>query len=232
VLAAASLTKVFPQIGDLFVKDHPGTAFRWSFSGTDTLTTQIEQGAPADVFAGASTKYGDQLSGEGLIDTSQAFATNQLVLIVPPDNPAGITSPEDLTKPGIKLVVGAETVPVGSYTRTVLANLNDTYGPKYDQKVLANVVDNETSVTGVLQKVQLGEADAGFVYITDAATVRGQVSVIKLPAWAQPPVRYGICVVSSSQKKTDAQAFVNKVLSPAGRAQLVAAGFGVPPAPK
>src|SRR5262245_17548751 len=101
VLAAASLTKVFPKIGAEFAKQHPGPSFRWSLAGTDTLAAQIEQGAPADVFAGASMKYGDQLSGEKLIDTPQPFATNSLVLIVPPDNPANIESPEDLTKPGI-----------------------------------------------------------------------------------------------------------------------------------
>src|SRR5690349_17282994 len=117
VLGAASLTDVFPKIGALFTKSHPGVTFNFSFAGTDQLAAQIEQGAPADVFAGASTKYGDQLSGEGLIDAPKPFATNSLVLIVPPDNPANITSPKDLTKSGIKLVVGAGRVPVGSYTR-------------------------------------------------------------------------------------------------------------------
>jgi molybdate transport system substrate-binding protein len=231
VLAAASLTKVFPKIGAEFAKQHPGTTFHWSFAGTDTLTAQIEQGAPADVFAGASTKYGDQLSGEGLIDTPKPFATNSLVLIVPPDNPANITSPKDLTKPGIKLVVGAETVPVGSYTRTVLANLNAQYGDGYDQKVLANVVDNEDSVTGVLQKVQLGEADAGFVYVTDAAGVGDAVKTIPLPAAAQATATYPIAVVKAGKQQTLANQFVDFVLSPPAQQLLADAQFGPPPSP-
>jgi molybdate transport system substrate-binding protein len=231
VLAAASLTKVFPKIGAEFAKQHPGTSFRWSFAGTDTLTAQIEQGAPADVFAGASTKYGDQLSGESLIDTPQNFATNSLVLIVPPDNPANITSPKDLTTPGIKLVVGAETVPVGSYTRTVLANLNAQYGDGYDQKVLANVVDNEDAVTGVLQKVQLGEADAGFVYVTDAAGVGDAVKTIQLPEAAQATATYPIAVVKASKEQTLAGQFVSFVLSPPAQQLLADAQFGPPPSP-
>jgi molybdate transport system substrate-binding protein len=231
VLAAASLTKVFPKIGAEFAKQHPGTTFHWSFAGTDTLAAQIEQGAPADVFAGASTKYGDQLSGEGLIDTPRPFATNSLVLIVPPGNPAKITSPKDLTKPGIKLVVGAETVPVGSYTRTVLANLNAQYGAGYDQKVLANVVDNEDAVTGVLQKVQLGEADAGFVYVTDAAGVGDAVKAIPLPVAAQATATYPIAVVKASKEQTLASQFVDFMLTPAAQQLLAEAQFGPPPTP-
>ncbi len=109
VFAAASLNKVFPQIAADFKKTHPGVQFAFNFAGTDTLAAQIEQGAPADVFAGASTKYGDELSGKGLIDTPQTFATNKLVLIVPAANPANITSLRDLTKPGVKLVIGDPT---------------------------------------------------------------------------------------------------------------------------
>ena len=229
VLAAASLTNVFPKIGAEFVKQHPGTTFHWSFGGTDTLTAQIEQGVPADVFAGASTKYGDQLSSEGLIEKPVPFATNTLVLIVPPDNPANIKSPEDLAKPGVKLVIGAETVPVGSYTRTVLANLNAQYGAGYDQKVLANVVSNEDAVTGVLQKVQLGEADAGFVYVTDAAGAGDAVTTIKLPAEAQATATYPIAAVKASKEKTLAQQFVDFVLSPPAQQLLAEAQFGPPP---
>ena len=230
VLGASSLSKVFPQIGALFTKQHPGVAFRWSFGGTDTLAAQIEQGAPADVFAGASTKYGDQLSGEGLIASPQAFATNRLVLIVPPENPAKITSPKELTKPGLKLVVGADTVPVGSYTRTVLANLDALYGKGYDARVLANVVDNEDAVSGVLQKVQLGEADAGFVYVTDAAAAGGAVMAIPLPDEAQATATYPIAVVKTSAHRVLAAQFASFVLTPAAQALLSEAKFGAPPA--
>jgi molybdate transport system substrate-binding protein len=229
VFAAASLTNVFPKIGAEFTKQHPGTTFRWSFGGTDTLTAQIEQGAPADVFAGASTKYGDQLSGENLIDEPVPFATNSLVLIVPPDNPANIETPEDPARPGVKLVVGAETVPVGSYTRTVLANLNSQYGDGYDQKVLANVVSNEDSVTGVLQKVQLGEADAGFVYVTDAAGAGDAVTTIQLPDAAQATATYPIAVVKAGTQDSLAQQFVDFVLTPPAQQLLADAQFGPPP---
>ena len=230
ILGASSLSTVFPQIGALFTKNHAEAAFRWSFGGTDTLAAQIEQGAPADVFAGASTKYGDQLYGEHLIESPQAFATNQLVLIVPPQNPARITSPKDLTKPGLKLVVGAETVPVGSYTRAVLANLDALYGKGYRARVLANVVDNEDAVSGVLQKVQLGEADAGFVYVTDAAAAGGAVMAIPLPDEAQATATYPIAVVKTSAHRVLAAQFASFVLTPAAQALLSEAKFGPPPA--
>jgi molybdate transport system substrate-binding protein len=231
VLGASSLSTVFPRIGALFTKQHPGVGFRWSFGGTDTLAAQIEQAAPADVFAGASTKYGDQLMGEGLIESPQAFVTNQLVLIVPPENPAKVTSPKDLTTPGLKLVVGAETVPVGSYTRNVLANLDALYGKGYDARVLANVVDNEDAVSGVLQKVQLGEADAGFVYVTDAAAARDAVTAIPLPDEAQATATYPIAVVKASAHRALAAQFAAFVLSPPAQALLSKAKFGPPPAP-
>lgn len=229
VLAASSLSKTFPQIGQLFSKQHPGLTFRWTFTGTDTLAAQIEQGAPADVFAGASTTYGYELSSKGLIEAPKNFATNQLVLIVPPANPAHISSPKDLTKPGLKLVVGGPTVPVGAYTRKVLANLDATYGSGYDAKVLANVVDNQDAVTGVLQKVQLGEADAGFVYVTDAAGVGGAVTAIALPTAAQAIATYPIAAVKSSKSASLARQFVDFVLSPAAQTILRRAKFGPPP---
>ena len=137
---------------------------------------------------------------------------------MPKANPARIRSVYDLRKSGIKLVVAGPGVPVGSYTLQILKNMNLSW-------ILTNVVSRETDVREVLSKVALGEADAGFVYSTDAKSVPGKVTVLKMPAWAQPKVQYGICVVSSSADKADAQAFVNKVLSKAGQAKLIAAGF-------
>ena len=127
----------------------------------------------------------------------------------------------------MKLDIAGSGVPVGSYTLQILKNMNLT------STVLPNVVSKETDVREVLAKVALGEADAGFVYSTDAKTVPGKVTVLKVPAWAQPKVQYGICVVSKSANKTDAQAFVDKVMSKAGQAQLLAYGFlpRVKPAP-
>ena len=146
------------------------------------------------------------------------FTRNALVLIVPKSNPAGIRSVYDLQKQGVKVDVAAPGVPVGSYTRQILKNMALT-------NVLSNVVSNETDVREVLAKVALGEADAGFVYSTDAKTVPGQVSVLRMPAWAQPKVQYGICVVRSSPNAAAAEAFVRRVLGKAGQAKLLAAGF-------
>jgi molybdate transport system substrate-binding protein len=213
VLAAASLTDVFPQIDG---------SPRYSFAGSNQLAAQIQQGVPADVFASANTTLPDQLYAKGLVQKPVAFTSNKLVLITPSSNPAGIKSIFDLRKPGIKLVIGNSSVPVGSYTRTVLKNMNLT------APVMANVVSNESDVRSVLSKVALGEADAGFVYITDAKTVTGKVNVLQVPAWAQPRVRYELAIVSSSQNKAAAQAFVDKVLSKAGQAKMKAAGFGAP----
>src|SRR5262249_32200695 len=144
---------------------------------------------------------------------------NTLVIVVPKSNPAAIKSVYSLTKPGIKLDIAASGVPVGSYTLQILKNMN------LSASVLKNVVSQETDVREVLSKVALGEADAGFVYSTDAKTVPGQVTVIKVPAWAQPKVQYGMCVVNSSGDKTDAQAFINKVMGKAGQTKMLAYGF-------
>jgi molybdate transport system substrate-binding protein len=209
VFAAASLTNVFPQI------DSSPT---YSFSGSNTLAAQIQLGAPADVFASANTALPQQLWQKGLCTQPVVFTRNALVLIVPRSNPASIHSVYDVQKPGVKLDVAAPGVPVGSYTRQILKNMALT-------SVLNNVVSNETDVREVLAKVSLGEADAGFVYSTDAKTVPGQVTVLKLPAWAQPKVLYGMCIVKSTKNAGAAQAFVKEVLGKPGQAKLLAAGF-------
>jgi molybdate transport system substrate-binding protein len=207
VYAASSLTDVFPKID---------ASERYSFGGSNMLAAQIEQGAPADVFASANTSLPNQLHAKGMCSKPVVFTRNALVLVVPKANPAGIKSVHSLTKPGIKLDIAASGVPVGSYTLQVLKKM------KLSAAVLRNVVSRETDVREVLSKVALGEADAGFVYSTDAKTVPARVTVIKLPASAKPNVQYGICVVNASG---DAQAFVEKVLSKAGQAKLLAAGF-------
>ena len=210
VLAASSLTNVFPRID---------AAPKYSFGGSDTLAGQIRLGAPADVFAAANSSIPDKLYAQGFVEKPVVFTTNKLVLVTPRSNPAGITSVFDLRKPGIKLIVGTPTVPVGSYTRTILKNLALA-------SVLSNVVSLETDVRSILGKVALGEADAGFVYITDAKTVGDKVNVVRLPAWAQPPIRYEIAILKSTANRADVVAFINKVLAKAGQAKLRAAGFG------
>ena len=210
VYAAASLTDVFPKIDP---------SQKYSFGGSNALAAKITLGAPADVFASANMTLPNQLFSKGLCSQPVVFTRNTLVIVVPTANPANIHSIYDLAKPGVKLDVAGPGVPVGSYTLQILKNMNLTAA------VTKNVVSQETDVREVLAKVALGEADAGFVYSTDAKTVPGKVKVLKVPAWAQPKVQYGICVVSKSGDKTDAQAFINKVLSKAGQAQMLAYGF-------
>src|SRR5471032_153440 len=209
VYAAASLTDVFPQID---------SGPKYSFGASSTLAAQITLGAPADVFASANTTLPDQLHAKGLVQKPVVFTRNRLVLVVPISNPASIHSLYDLTKPGIKLVIAAAAVPVGTYTLQVLKQMGLT-------SVLSNVVSRESDVRSVLSKVALGEADAGFVYSTDARTVPGKVTVLKVPAWAQPKVTYEMAVVSSSSHKTAAQQYINEVMSKAGQKKMLAAGF-------
>jgi molybdate transport system substrate-binding protein len=212
VFAAASLTSVFPRISP---------APRYSFAGSDQLALQLQQGAPADVYAAASPKYPELLYHQGLLRKPVVFATNRLVLIVPRGNPARIGSVYDLRRSGIKLVIGDKGVPIGAYTRQIL----DTIGISAD--VLKNVVSEETDVKGIVGKVALGEADAGFVYATDARPVAGRVNVMPLPAWAQPPIRYEIAVVKGGREAA-ARGFVARVTGKLGRTALRRAGFGLP----
>ena len=212
VFAAASLTEVLPQIDP---------AATYNFAGSDDLATQITEGAPADVFAAASTKYPDQLYADGLVDKPEVFATNKLVLIVPKDNPANIQSVDDLRNKDVKLVIGAEGVPIGDYTRTVLEKMGAS-------DVLDQVVSEEDDVKGVVSKVSLGEADAGFVYVTDVKPVKDKATAIELPDEAQAEVQYEIAVVKNAPHHDAAHAFVEQVVGDAGQAKLQAAGFGPP----
>ncbi len=209
IYAAASLTEVFT------VYDR---AQRYSFAGSNALETQIRNGAPADVFASAAPLNTQRLFRAGIVDKPVTFTSNRLVLIVPRSNPAGIKSVYDLRRKPVKLVVAGAAVPVGGYTRTVLRKMGLS-------SVLSKVVSQESDVKAVTGKVALGQADAGFVYATDARPVRSQVSVIRIPAWAQPRIRYEIAVVSRSSNKTTARAWIKRLLSPVGQKALRNAGF-------
>jgi molybdate transport system substrate-binding protein len=212
VYAAASLAEVFPEID-------PGPSY--SFAGSDELATQIREGAPADVYAAASSRYPQELYEEGLVEEPVTFASNRLVLVVPRANPAGIESAEDVLQQGTRLVIAAEGVPVGDHTRTVL----ETMGLS---AALDNVVSNEDDVKGVVGKVALGEADAGFVYATDVTPVADDVLSFELPESAQPPIEYQVAVVADGDATDAAQAFVDRLLGPEGREALEQAGFAVP----
>jgi molybdate transport system substrate-binding protein len=212
VLAAASLTEVFKRIDA-----RPA----YSFGGSNQLAFQIRQGAPADVFASASPLYTQRLFLEGLVERPRFLVSNSLVLAVPRSNPAGIRTVFDLEQKDVKLVVAAPQVPVGAYTREVLQRLGMT-------SVLEKVVSQEPDVKGIVGKVALAQADAGFVYRTDIAPVASRVRGITIPAWAQPNVRYEIAVVKKSTRKAAARAWVKRIRTGArARRLLRQAGFGL-----
>lgn len=212
VFGAASLAQAFPAAMP---------KVRYSFAGSDQLAFQIEQGAPADVFASANVKYPDALYRKGLVEKPRVFAYNVLVVIVPKANPARIRTVSDLARPGVKLVIGDETVPVGTYTRSVFKKLDLN-------AALGNVVSNEPDVRGVVTKVALGEADAGVAYWTDFVNQRARVKFIAIPASAQPTVAYSIAVSKSAKDPAKARAFVRYLGTPMGKRWLVKFGFRVP----
>jgi molybdate transport system substrate-binding protein len=193
-------------------------AQRYSFGGSSTLETQIRNGAPADLFASAAPLNAQRLFRQRLVEKPVTFASNRLALIVPRSNPAGIASVYDLKRKPVKLVVAGAAVPVGAYTRSVLQKLGLS-------SVLRKVVSQEADARGVAGKVALGQADAGFVYVTDARAVADRVTDIRIPASAQPRVRYQIAVVSNSSRKSAARAWIRTLLSSRGQAALKEFGF-------
>jgi molybdate transport system substrate-binding protein len=215
VSAAASLTDALTACS----KQFDAAKVRLSFAGSDELAAQIRQGVKPDVYAAANTKLPDQLAHEGLLDTPETFATNELVIAVP-DN-SDIKSISDLAKPGTKLVIGSETVPVGSYTRDVLGRLPSGE----EQKIMDNVRSNEPDVNGVVGKLTQGAADAGFVYRTDL--VDG-LKAVTLPQNLQPVVEYGAGVVKGAQHADMAQQYLDGLTSGPCADALRSAGFGSP----
>jgi len=219
VFAAASLKRTFTELGTEFEEEHPGATVSFSFAGSSDLVAQIQQGAPADVFASADPTNMARANGDGLVAGSpQDFATNTLQIAVPPGNPARVASFADLAKPGVKVVVCAPAVPCGSAT----AKVETTTG------VDLRPVSEEQSVTDVLGKVIAGEADAGLVYVTDVKGAAGKVEGVDL-AQAEAAVNtYPIAVLRSSRNAAAARAFVALVTGARGQSVLAAAGFGKP----
>jgi molybdate transport system substrate-binding protein len=213
VLAAASLTEVLPRIV-------PEATY--SFGSSNSLAEQIRRGAPVDVYLSASPVYTQALFGERLVRKPVPFATNSLVVIVPRSNPAKIKTIFDLAKrPKLKLVVAGPKVPIGLYTREVLERLGLL-------RVLKKTVSLEPDVKGIVGKVALGEADAGFVYRTDIAPVASRARGIAIPARAQPTVVYELAIAAEPRDLAAAQDFVISVLGPDGRRELRGARFGLP----
>jgi molybdate transport system substrate-binding protein len=213
VLAAASLADVLPRVD--------ATAHA-SFGGSNQLAQQARQGFPFDVFLSASPQYTQALFGEGLVRKPVAFASNSLVLIVPRRNPARIATVADLARrPKLRLVVAGPNVPIGLYTREVLKRLGIL-------RVLRKTVSLEADVKGIVGKVALGEADAGFVYATDVRSVAGKVRAIRFPRRAQPTVVYEAAIAARPRNLQAAQAFLSSLLGAEGRRALRSAGFGLP----
>ena len=228
VFAAASLTDAFTEIGTAFEAGHPGVHLTFNFASSQALRTQIEEGATADVFASANSKEMEALTGNGkLAGEARPFARNLLTIVAPADNPAGLVTPQDLARPGLKLVLAAEEVPVGKYARQALGQLESLYGAGYRDSVLTNVVSNEDNVKQVVAKVQLGEADAGIVYQSDFVAAP-QLTRIEIPAEANVVAVYPITVLRESAEPALAQDFIDFVLSDAGQATLHGWGFRSP----
>ena len=235
VFAAASLTDAFKTIGEQFGAANGGARLTFNFGGSDQLATQITQGAPADVFASANTKQmgvvitaGDIISG-----TQKTFARNRLVLVYPKDNPGKLAALNDLANPGLKIVLASKSVPVGGYALDFLAKASKLpeYTETYSPTVLANVVSYEDNVKAVLSKVTLGEADAGIVYATDAATVQdGSIGMLEIPDTLNTIAAYPIATTKNAKNADLAQKFVDYVLGPEGQKVLAQYGF-IPAAP-
>jgi molybdate transport system substrate-binding protein len=229
VFAAASLAGAFGEIATDFERAHPGVDVQLNLAGSQQLATQMEQGARADVFASADERWMDHVEEKGLTaGKGVVFAHNRLVAIVPRTNPARIGGLEDLIRKGTKVVVGAEAVPVGRYTRECLRKLatQPGFAADYPRRVLANVVSEEENVKSVVSKVQLGEADAGFVYLSDVTKpVARFVTLIEIPEAANVIATYPIAVMKEAPQPEAARQFVDFVLSSSGQGVLTKHGL-------
>ncbi|HEX7737373.1 MAG TPA: molybdate ABC transporter substrate-binding protein [Ktedonobacteraceae bacterium] len=223
IFAAASLTRAFTVIEANYTKLHPSVTFKADYDSSSTLEQQIANGAAADVFASADTTNMQKAITAGLVTSAQIFARNRLVVILPASNPGHIATLKDLARSGVKIDVAAATVPVGKYTLQVLANMTRSpdYGPAYVVAVTKNVVSKEENDAAIVQKVQLGEVDAGVVYVSDInPATAAQFTSITIPDDLNVIASYPLAALKNSAHGSEAQAFVQYVLSPAGQAVL------------
>lgn len=228
VFAAASLTESFTEIKSVFEKVNPGVTVQYNFAGSQALVTQLTQGAKADVFASADQPNMENAVKDGVIaGMPQTFVKNKLVIIVPKENKAGIMTPKDLAKPGIKFDTAQASVPVGAYTQTALDNFAKLpdYGADFKAAVNKNTVSQEDNVKAIVQKVQLGEADAGIVYATDAQAAKDKLTIIAIPDAQNVIATYPIALVKDAKQAALGQKFVDYLLSADGQAILQKQGF-------
>ena len=218
VLAASSLTGAFTQLGQQFEAAHKGDTVKFSFGPSSGLATQVTSGAPADVFASASTKTMQQVVSAGDASSPQDFAKNFAEVAVPSNNPAKVTSVKDLGKKSAKVALCQPQVPCGAVAAEVFKNAGITVKP----------VTLQPDVKSVLTQVETGNVDAGMVYVTDVMAAGSKVKGVAIPASENVSTLYPIATISSSKEKSIAQAFVAYVLSPTGQQVLAAAGFQSP----
>ncbi len=230
VYAAASLKTSFADIKAAYEAAHPGVTLTMSFDGSSVLEAQIEQGAPADVFASADTRNPQDLVDGGLATGPVTpFARNALTVIVPAANPAGITGPADLAKAGVKVVAAGPDVPITKYAERLIANLamQGGYPADYAARVEANIVSREDNVAAVTSKIELGEGDAAIVYVTDARDA-STVTSVPVPDTANVPATYGAVAIRASRNAEAAASLVSWLAGPDGQAILAKHGF-LPP---
>jgi len=232
VFCAAGLIGPFSETGQMY-KNSTGVDVVFSFDGVQSLRTQVENGAYADLFVSSSYKHLNALKAEDLMDNSSisVIAKNRVALIVPKDNPAKIESLYDIARPGIKIVMAAEDVPIGDYTRQVLDNLekDPAYGPEYKKKVLSNVVSLETNANYIVSKVGLGETDVGFFWQSKSTgDMEKKITRITIPDKYNIIADYNIGILRQSESPVQAKEFINLVKSEKGMALLEKYGFELP----
>ena len=227
VFAAASLTEPFTEIGKRLETAHPGLKVVFNFAGSPMLRTQLEQGAQADVFAVADEAQMELArKSEVVRDAPTIFAQNTLVIIVPKDNPKHVKEFRDLAQSGLTLDLAGTQVPAGRYSRRAIEQASADYGADFALRVLRNIVSEEDNVKQVVAKVQLGEVDAGIVYVSDVtAKVRNDVRAIPIPEAYNQIASYPIAVTTQARNQSAAQVFVAFVLSHEGQTILLAHGF-------
>lgn len=230
ILAAASLKGALDQAQVAFEAAYPGTKLTISTDSSAALETQIEQGAPADVFLSADSSNPKKLVDAGLAaGAAVTFAKNKLTIIVPTDNPAGIAVPADLAKPNVKLIAAGDEVPISRYAKLLIDNLaaKSPNPDAFKAVVATNTATKVENVTAIVAQIELGQGDAGIVYVTDAAA-SSKVKTIDVPADVNVPATYAGVVVKASANVAAAQAFLSWFAGPDGQAILATLGF-LPP---
>jgi molybdate transport system substrate-binding protein len=231
IFAAASLNGAMTDAVAAYAAVRPGVTITVSTDSSAALETQIEQGAPADVFLSADIENPKKLVDAGLaLKTAEIFAGNKLVIIVPKDNPGGLTTARELDKAGLRIIAAGDGVPITAYANQAVANIASRFGPSSLVEVYnADIVSKEDNVNAVLAKIELGEGDAAIVYVTDA-NGSDKVKTIDIPDSANVPATYAGVVIKASANRGAAQDFLDWLAGPDGQAILAKYGFLPPPA--